>query len=129
MYGPAERELRRLGRKCAGVLHLVVAAVACVLVVFTAPTGLGLGVVGALAVWSAGYFLLSRTAGVWLLAADTAVVSVACLTQRWTVPPDALNGNTSWVLAITSIAVATWQWPGSRARVSPTWRARTCWKH
>lgn len=112
MYGPAERELRRLGRQCAGVLHLVVATVACVLVVFTAPTGTGLGTVGALTVWSAGYFLLSRTAGTWLVAADAAIVSTACLTQRWTVPPEALNGNTSWVMAITSIAVATWQWHG-----------------
>jgi hypothetical protein len=112
MYGPAERELRRLGRQCAGVLHLVVATVACVLVVFTAPTGTGLVTVGALTVWSAGYFLLSRTAGTWLVAADAAIVSTACLTQRWTVPPEALNGNTSWVMAITSIAVATWQWHG-----------------
>lgn len=121
MYGPAERELRRLGRQCAGVLHLVVAAVACVLVVFTAPTGPGLGAVGALTVWSAGYFLLSRTAGAWLTAADVAVVSAACLTQRWTAPQEALNGSTTWVLAVTSIAVATWQWPnGVRTGVVAT---------
>ena len=121
MYGPAERQLRRLGRQCAGVLHLVVAAIACVLVVVTAPTGPGLAAVGALTVWSAGYFLLSRTAGTWLLTADAAVVGVACLTQRWTVPPDALNGNTSWVMAITSVAVATWQWhSGVRAGVVAT---------
>lgn len=111
MAGPAERQLRQLGRRCAAVVRVAMAVVAGVFVVGVVPTGPVVGVAVALAVWSAGGFLLlTRFAGGWLMAADTAAVSVACLTQRWTVPPDALHGNTSWVWAVASIAVATWQW-------------------
>lgn len=109
LEGPAERELRRLGRRCAAVLRLVAAGIAGVLALTTASAGTWLLV--ALAVWSVGYFLLmSRGAGIWLLAADAAAVCVVCLTQRWTVPPEVLHGSTSWVAAVVVIAVATWQW-------------------
>jgi histidine kinase/DNA gyrase B/HSP90-like ATPase len=108
--GPAERELRRLGRRCAAVARAAMAVAAAVLVVFV-PAGPVVGVVVALAVWGAGGFLpLSRIPGGWLVVADAAAVTLACLTQRWTVPPDALHGNTSWVWAVASIAVAAWQW-------------------
>jgi signal transduction histidine kinase len=111
MAGPAERELRQLGRRCAVVARVATAVVAGVFVVGVVPTGPVVGVAVALAVWSAaGFLLLSRIPGDRLVATDAAAICVACLTQRWTVPPDALHGNTSWVWAVVSIAVATWQW-------------------
>ncbi len=41
---------------------------------------------------------------------DALVVAGACLTQRWTVPADALATNQGWVLALASITVVACQW-------------------
>lgn len=112
MYGPAERELRRLGRRCAAVLRVVVMAAAWGLAFLVGPSEAVLGAVGAMTLWSAGYVLLLwRSSGGWLMAVDAGAVCVACLTQQWTVPPDAIHDN-SWVGAVASIAVAGWQWHG-----------------
>jgi hypothetical protein len=83
------------------------------LVLVAAPTespALDVGVTVALNAWGVGLLLLSRDVRHWVLVADTVLVAAVCLTQRWTVPPEALHGSTSWVLGIASIAVACWQW-------------------
>lgn len=115
--GPAERELARLGRRCAAVVRISVAACASVFALMIAPAGFfapTMVVVVAVTVWSAGYLaLMSRHAGTWLVAADTAVVCACCLVQRWLVPVETLYLNNSWVAVVASIAVATWQWHSS----------------
>ena len=118
--GPAERELWRLGRRCAAVLRTSIAVCAGILALVIAPADHAmptLGAVVALNAWSIGYVMLMfRDSGTRLLVADACVVCAVCLTQRWTVPPEALHGSASWVVAVASIAVATWQWhTGSRA--------------
>ncbi|WP_460395147.1 sensor histidine kinase [Actinophytocola sediminis] len=95
------------------MLRISIAACAGVLALAIAPADLFLPTLGAavaLNAWSVGYLvLMSRDAGNRLLAADAVVVGALCLTQRWTVPPEALHGSTSWVVAVVSVAVATWQ--------------------
>jgi signal transduction histidine kinase len=73
-----------------------------------APSAPVIGATIALNAWSFGYLLL--TSRPWLPLADAVVVGAVCLTQQWTVPQEALHGSTSWVGAVVSIAVATWQW-------------------
>ena len=97
--GPAERELDRLGHRCAVTVRVAVAAVVGVFLVFTDVWFVAV----ALNLWS-----LVR-AGV---VADAVVVCVVCLTQRWTVPADALHDGTSWVVVVASVGVMTWQWRG-----------------
>jgi signal transduction histidine kinase len=95
--GPAEREVDRLGRRCAVVLRVAIAAVVGAFLVFTD-------------LWyvAVALNLLSLVrAGV---VADAVVMSIACLTQQWTVPPDSLHGSTSWVMVVVSVSVMTWQW-------------------
>lgn len=115
--GPAERELARLGRRCAAVARVSVAACASVLALMIAPAGFfasTLVVVVAVTVWSAGYLaLMSGAAGTWLVVADASVVCACCLAQRWLVPVETLYLNNSWVAVVASIAVATWQWHSS----------------
>jgi signal transduction histidine kinase len=106
--GPAEREVDRLGHRCAVVVRVAVAAVVGAFLVFTDAWYVAV----ALNLWS-----LVR-AGV---VADAVVVCVACLAQRWTVPADALHGATSWVMVVASVAVMTWQWQsGPRVRIGAT---------
>lgn len=115
--GPAERELARLGRRCAAVVRISVAACASVFALMIAHAGFfapTLAVVVALTMWSGGYLtLMSRHAGTWLVVADAAVVCACCLVQRWLVPVETLYLNNSWVAVVASIAVATWQWHSS----------------
>lgn len=90
--GLAERELGRLGRRCAAVLRTSVAVCAGILALVIGPADYlipTLGAVVALNAWSIGCLvLMSRDAGPRLLVADAGIVCAACLTQRWTVPPE-----------------------------------------
>jgi signal transduction histidine kinase len=107
--GRFEQEVRQLGRRGAVVLRTVMAAGAGAQAFFTVPVA-GL----LIAAWGAGYYvLLSRGPRNWLLAADCVLVVAACLTQRVTVPPEFLHGAKSWVIALASVAVATYQWHSS----------------
>jgi histidine kinase/DNA gyrase B/HSP90-like ATPase len=70
------------------------------------------GIVAAVAGWSVGYarLLTRRPRPWWLLPVDVAIVAAACLTQRWTVPAEAVTSNQGWVIALASISVVAYQW-------------------
>ncbi|MFG1778068.1 hypothetical protein ACGFIG_16740 [Micromonospora sp. NPDC049048] len=59
------------------------------------------GVATGLAAWSVVYVRFSSRG--WLLPVDTLVIMLLCLTQRWTVPPDAVVDSTNWVLAVVTV--------------------------
>jgi signal transduction histidine kinase len=105
--------LRQLALRYAGTGRTVIAALAGVCGIFAAPrTWIASGIVVAVVAWSVVYatLLRGRRSPRWLLAGDVAVVAVACLTQRWTVPAEALSSNQGWVIALASITVVVYQW-------------------
>lgn len=69
------------------------------------------GVVAALCAWSVPYARAGSRG--WLLPVDTLLIVLLCLTQHWTVPPDALTDSTNWVLAVAAITAVTHQWLSS----------------
>jgi hypothetical protein len=110
--GAAQRLLSRLALRYAGVGRTVIAALAGVLGVVAAPTpGLTALVVAAVVGWSVAYaWLLTHRRRWWLLPADVLVVAAVCLSQRWTVPAEAVTDNQGWVIALASISVVAYQW-------------------
>ncbi|MFB9903040.1 sensor histidine kinase [Allokutzneria oryzae] len=109
--GPAERELRRLGLRYAGVVRTVVIATCSLLSLLAVPAQavlVTLSVAAGLNGWNAVYVRLPRMT--WLIAVDTLVLAGFCLTQLWIVPTEALYNGTSWVLVVISIVVVTYQW-------------------
>ncbi|WP_176737470.1 sensor histidine kinase [Micromonospora citrea] len=66
------------------------------------------GTVVGLVAWTVAYARFSSRR--WLLPADTLVIMLLCLTQRWTVPPDAVADSTNWVLALVSVTAVAHQW-------------------
>ena len=110
--GAAQRLLRRLALRYAGVGRTVIAALAGVVGVVAAPwPRLTAVVVAAVVGWSVVYaWLLTHRRRWWLLLADVAVVAAVCLSQRWTVPVEAVTANQSWVIALASISVVAYQW-------------------
>ncbi|MEE6261533.1 sensor histidine kinase [Plantactinospora sonchi] len=114
--GATEDGLRRLGRRYAVLVRTAVLLCASgAALVQAAPDRRTLVavVVVALAAWSVVYTRFGS--GGWLLLVDTAVIMLLGLTQRWTVPPDALGDSTNWVLAVVTITVVAHQWLTSAA--------------
>ncbi|MBW4721343.1 sensor histidine kinase [Saccharothrix obliqua] len=109
--GATEGEVRRLGRRIVVVMRAAVllcasgAALAQALPEQRAATAAA--VVGLVA-WNAVH--LRFDLGRLLLPVDTLVVMGLCLTQSWTVPPDALGASTNWVLAVVSATAVAHQW-------------------
>ncbi|WP_344874605.1 sensor histidine kinase [Allokutzneria multivorans] len=109
--GPAERELRRLGLRYAGVVRTVVIATCSVLsLLAVSPDAVPvtLAVAVGLNAWNAVYVRLPR--GPVVIAADAVVLAGVCLAQPWVVQGEALYNGTSWVLVVVSIVVVTHQW-------------------
>lgn len=61
----------------------------------------------ALAAWNA---LAVRRATRAVIAADTALLCLAAVTQQWTVPDWAAADSTGWILAVLTVAGVTLQW-------------------
>ncbi|WP_091448553.1 sensor histidine kinase [Actinokineospora iranica] len=106
-----EAESHRYGRRYAVVMRT--AAMACaggaaLAQASPAQRPLVMAVVAGLGAWSVVYTRLGARG--WVLPADTAVVVLLCLTQRWTVPPDSLADSTNWVLAVVSVTAVAHQW-------------------
>ncbi|WP_158843689.1 sensor histidine kinase [Saccharothrix deserti] len=109
--GVIEGELHGLGRRFAVFMRtavLVCASGAAVVRASPDQRPLVVGVVAGLGAWSVLYtrFAFRR----WMPVADTLVITLLCLTQRWTVPPDSLGDSTNWVLAVVSITAVAHQW-------------------
>ncbi|GAB3964055.1 hypothetical protein GCM10027615_05790 [Plantactinospora veratri] len=109
--GGTERGLRRLGRRYAVVIRsatLVCAGGAALFQAVPERRALVGGVVAALGAWSVLY--LRSNSRRWLVPVDTLLIVLLCLTQRWTVPPEALADSTNWVLAVAAITAVAHQW-------------------
>src|SRR5262245_5502186 len=120
MRGSAERGLEDLGYRSAATVRTAVVLVCGVLAPFAVPAGefavtalVALVAIGASAVYS-GRLLRRRDRH--LVALDAAVVGAICLTQPWTVPPQSPAGGTSWMLAVASVTVVSYQWHTGLAR-------------
>ncbi|WP_159079493.1 sensor histidine kinase [Plantactinospora sp. BC1] len=114
--GGTERGLRRLGRRYAVVIRSATLACAGGAALFqSAPERRALvgGVLLTLCAWSVLY--LRANSRRWLLPVDTLLIVLLCLTQRWTVPPEALADSTNWVLAVAAITAVAHQWLGTAA--------------
>jgi signal transduction histidine kinase len=106
-----EHELLRVGRRYAVFIRtavLICASGAALVQASPDQRPLVAGAVAGLAAWSALYARLTSRG--WMLPADTLVVVLLCLTQRWTVPADSLGDSTNWVLAVVSITAVAHQW-------------------
>ncbi|MGI5149945.1 sensor histidine kinase [Plantactinospora sp. CA-294935] len=107
----------RLGRRYAVLVRTAVLVCASGAALFQATPDrrslVGVVVVG-LGTWSVVYARFGSRG--WLLLADTSVIMLLCLTQRWTVPPDALGDSTNWVLAVAAITAVAHQWLTSAAQ-------------
>lgn len=114
MRGEAERELLRTGLRYALGVRLVVvgiSSVATLLLDTARQPGAALAVVVGLNVWNCWYayrFVTGRRR--WLVPADVTVLSAVCLTQLWTTPAGVTARGTTWVLAVTAIAVIAYAW-------------------
>jgi signal transduction histidine kinase len=107
--------LRTGGVACASVLGLV--SVPVEMLAFTA------SVVVAVNAWGIGYLaqLFRHEHRGWPLHVDTCVVAAVCLTQRWTVRPEALQSPTNWVIAAAGLTVVAYQWRANlRHRMTST---------
>lgn len=68
-------------------------------------------VVAALIGWNLVYCGLLAGRDRALVAADVAVICAVCMSQPWTVPPEALaDFGSSWVYAVVQVTVVTYQW-------------------
>jgi signal transduction histidine kinase len=103
-----ESEVCRLGRRYAAVGRTAVLACAIAVAVYQTPSPLVFAIAVVSGGWSA-VFLLRGPRG-WVVAVDTGLIALLCLTQRWTVPPEALTDSTNWVLAAVSITAVAHQW-------------------
>jgi signal transduction histidine kinase len=109
-----DRGLRLLGFRVVAVGRTAV-LVACGLLALLAVHKEGLqvtaGVVAAAMAWSAVHYVgLVRFQSRWLVPADVVAIGGLCMSQAWTVPPEALYDGTSWVLVAASITVVGYQW-------------------
>ncbi|MEQ4300100.1 ATP-binding protein [Plantactinospora sp. B6F1] len=103
--------MRRLGRRYALVVRsatMVCAGTAALLQAVPERRALVGGVVAAICAWSVLYARAGSRR--WLLPVDTLLIVLLCLTQRWTVAPDALVDSTNWVLAVVVVTAVTHQW-------------------
>ena len=112
--GPAERELGVLARRYS-VLTRAVVATGCMvlgLIVVPGPRPLpAVTVMVLLLAWIAGYTArLLRSPSPWFVACDVALLCLAALGQRWTVPESAAADGTGWILAVMTITVVALQW-------------------
>ncbi|MEU7133696.1 ATP-binding protein [Streptomyces sp. NPDC046261] len=131
--GPAERELRLLGRRHAAVARIVVVLVAGLLALLTAPVEHLLPTLGAVAWAVVGGLVYSvrlaaqRLRG--LLPTDLVVTCGICLSQGWTVATDAPRDQPNWVWFAATITVVAYQWhtgPGRGAAATLTVAAAYC---
>jgi hypothetical protein len=109
--GATEREVRRLRRRFVVLLRtavLVGVGGAAVAQASADRLPLVVGVGAVLVAWSVVYARYAPRR--WLLVADTLVIIVLCLAQRWLVPPESLPDSTNWVLAIVTISAVAHQW-------------------
>ncbi|MEU4641550.1 ATP-binding protein [Micromonospora sp. NPDC023814] len=109
--GATERELHRMGRRYAVAMRTTALGCVSATALFQATPdrrALVVGVVTGLAAWNVAYARFSSRR--WLLPADTLVIMLLCLTQRWTVPPDAVTDSTNWVLAVVTVTAIAHQW-------------------
>ncbi|WP_158894844.1 sensor histidine kinase [Amycolatopsis anabasis] len=120
MTGPAEREFERLGRKYAAASRTAVVAAASALALVVVPPphfAFAVVVVVSLNLWSAVYCVRTALEPTgWVLAADTGVIALVCLTAPWTETPSALNNSTGWVLVAASITAVAHQWHSTPVR-------------
>jgi hypothetical protein len=112
--GPAERELNVLARRYAVLTRAVVTA-GCILlglIIIPGPRSvLAVAAMVALLAWIAGYTArLLRSPSAWFVACDVALLCLAALGQRWTVPEPSAADGTGWVLAAVTITVVAIQW-------------------
>jgi hypothetical protein len=106
VIGAVEREVLRVGRRCAHVLRAVVVVCVSGVGLVQAPEKSTMWVVTAMVGWGGLAAVLGSRP--WALWADTAIVAGVCLTQPWTVA--AVGSSTNWVLAIVSITAVVRQW-------------------
>ncbi len=112
--GPAERELAQFARRYAVVSRTAI-VVGCGLLglVIVPRTSLPLaaGCVAALIGWSGIWAAaILRRPGTWLLVADVSVLCLVAAGQGWLVPAHAEADGTSWILAVVSMTVVSYQW-------------------
>jgi hypothetical protein len=111
LAGPAERQVRALLRKYAAEAKAVVVVACLLLGTLEAPGPAAVAAMLALAGWTALIApRLSRAPRPWLLAADIALLTLAALTQQWTVPDRASADSTGWILAALTVTSVTLQW-------------------
>jgi signal transduction histidine kinase len=103
-----ELEVCRLGGRYAAIGRTAVLACALAVAVYQTPSPPLFAIAAGLVGWSAIFLRWGHHGGV--VAADTGIVALLCLTQPWTVPPDALPDSTNWVLAVVSITAVAHQW-------------------
>jgi signal transduction histidine kinase len=123
--GRVEREIRRLGYRGSVVLRVGGTACASILGMVFGPAGnlASVAIVVAVNAWGIGYLvrLVRNDHATWPRAVDTCLVAVLCLTQRWTVRPEVLQGITNWVPVAVALTVLAYQWQGRpRHRVIAT---------
>lgn len=110
--GDAVRLLYRLGRQyAAGIRVATWPLIAMIALLAPAPATVITGlVVAAVTGWSAVYVRrLLRGPARWYTIVDAGVLTLLCLSTRWTVPTGWLSNGESWVMAFVSFATVAYQ--------------------
>ncbi|WP_053719007.1 sensor histidine kinase [Saccharothrix sp. NRRL B-16348] len=107
--GEFQRRLSRLGHRYAvlGKAAFVLVAAGFGLPVAPVPGALLAGVAGIVLL---NAILLRWPRARWPSAVEVLVAALACLTQQWTVPVEALTNGHSWALVFASFVAVAFQW-------------------